>query len=311
MQRSRSAPPGIAWVLLLALGTIWGAAFMATGIATAGFQPFTLASGRLIIGSATLLTYLALSGDRLPGFRERRFWAFAFGAAFLANALPFVSLSWAQRHVPSGLAGVFMAAVPLMVLPLGHFFVHGERMTARRVTGMAIGFAGVIVLIGPGVLAGLGAGGLTGLLAQIACLLAAFGYASGGIVSKLAPAMGLLRFAAATLLLAAMQVIPFALVFETPFAAMPGAAPLLAMLYLGVVPTALAMVMLLAVLARTGPGFLSLVNYQVPLWAILFGVVFLGEELPGRIWPALALIMAGLAISQNVLAIRRGGHARG
>lgn len=304
-------PPVSAWVMLIALGMIWGGAFMSTSVATEGFAPFTLAAGRLAIGAVTLLAYLHLSGERLPGLAERRFWLFAFAVAFLANTMPFAALGFAQRHIPSGLAGVFMAAVPLFVLPLGHFFVPGERMTLRRLAGFAVGFTGVMVLIGPEVLAGLGSGGSIALLAQGACLLTAFGYASGGIVSKRAPQMGLIRFAAATLLLAALQSVPLALIVEEPFAGMPELAPSLALLYLGLLPTALAMVLLLAVIERTGPGFLSLVNYQVPVWAVLFGWAFLGENVPGRLWVALALILTGLAVSQNMLALRRGGHARG
>ncbi len=305
-------PPLSAWLMLAALAVIWGAAFMATSVATAGFGPFTLAAGRLILGALTLVLYLLLRGEGLPGLARRedlRFWGFAFAVAFLSNAMPFVSLSWAQRHVDSSLAGVFMATVPLFVLPLGHFFVAGESMTRRKIAGFVIGFAGMMVLLGPSLTA-MGGGGIA-LLAQGACLLAAFGYASGGITSKLAPQRGLIRFAAATLMLSAFQVVPLALIFEEPFATLPPVDSALALLYLALLPTALAQVLLLAVIDRAGPGFLSLVNYQVPVWAVIFGWAFLGEAIPGRLWIALALILAGLAISQNLLALRRGAHARG
>ena len=141
-----------------------------------------------------------------------------------------------------------MTTVPFFVLPLGHLFVPGERMTARKTAGFALGFAGVAVLIGPAAMLELGSGDVLTLLAQVACLGVAVGYASGSIVSKRAPQLGLLRFAAASLLAAALMTMPLALAVEDPFGAAPGLPALGAVLYLGLVPTALATVMLLLVL---------------------------------------------------------------
>ena len=105
--------------------------------------------------------------------------------------------------------------------------------------------------------------------------------------------------------------LPVALITEAPLAARPGFAEVVAVLYLGLVPTALAMLMLLSIIGSAGPGFLSLVNYQVPVWAVVFGVIVLGEVPSPRLWLALLLILAGLAVAQNMLGLRRGGHARG
>lgn len=302
------------WALLLALGMIWGASFMATKLATEAFAPFTIAAGRLALGAAAVFAAMRFSGGRLPGVagpEERRFWIAAVGVAILSNAMPFAALSWGQRHIDSSLAGVFMASVPLYVLPLGHLFVPGETMSARKVIGFLLGFAGVLVLIGPTALTEIGGGPPIALLAQGACLLAAMGYASGSIVSKRAPQMGLLPFAAAALGLAALMTAPVAFALESPLAARPGTEALAALLYLGLVPTGLAMVMLLTVIRSAGPGFLSLVNYQVPVWAVVFGTTVMGETPSPRLGAALLLILAGLAVAQARLGVRRGGHARG
>ena len=302
------------WALLIGLGMIWGASFMATKVATGDFTPLSLAGLRVTLAAATLALVLRLNGQWLPGIatgQERLFWLAATGMAFFSNALPFTALAWGQRHIDSGLAGVFMATVPLFVLPLGARFVPGERLTARKAGGFVLGFAGVLVLIGPAALAGLGTGPPLALLAQGACLAAAFGYASGSIVSKRAPQMGLLRFGTAGLILAACMTLPAAFVLEDPRAAAPGWASLAALVYLGLVPTALATLMLLTVIGSAGPGFLSLVNYLVPVWAVVFGWAVLGETPSPRLGLALVLIMAGLALAQARLGLRRGGHARG
>ena len=302
------------WALLIGLGMIWGASFMATKVATADFTPLTLAGLRLALAAAALATVLRLNGQWLPGLRDRRerlFWLAAAGMAFFSNALPFTALAWGQRHIDSGLAGVFMATVPLFVLPLGARFVPGERLTARKAAGFALGFAGVVVLIGPSALAGIGAGSPVALLAQGACLAAAFGYASGSIVSKRAPQLGLVRFGTAALIIAACMTLPLAFLLEAPLAARPGWDSVAALVYLGLVPTALATLMLLTVIGSAGPGFLSLVNYLVPLWAVAFGWALLGETPSPRLGLALVLILAGLALAQARLGLRRGGHARG
>ncbi|MGF1501233.1 MAG: DMT family transporter [Paracoccaceae bacterium] len=302
------------WIFLLLLGAIWGGAFMWTKIATEGFAPLSLAGLRLSIGALALTGLLLAQGSRWPGLATpagRRFWLFALAVGFLANAMPFTALAWAQRHIDSALAGVFMATVPLFVLPLAHAFVPGERMTLRKVAGFLLGFTGILVLIGPGALSALGAGGSLALAAQGACLLTAFGYASGSIASKRAPEFGPLPFAAASLVFAALMTLPLAIAFEDPFGGAPGLLPTAAVIYLGLVPTGVAMVMLLQVIQSAGPSFLALVNYQVPIWAVIFGAAVLGEAPSPRLGLALVLILAGLAIAQNLLGLRRGGHARG
>ncbi|MEM9098709.1 MAG: EamA family transporter [Pseudomonadota bacterium] len=300
------------WFLLSSLGLIWGCAFMATTVATHDFETFTLSAARLAIGTLALVAILAWRGETLPGFRtseERRFWLFAFGEAITAYAIPFTLLSWAQRHVDSSFAGVVVASVPLFILPMAYFFVPGENMSWRKVIGFLLGFLGIVVLMGPDSFTSLGGDTVT-TLAQLACLGVALGYASGSIIAKLAPQLGLVRFGTASLIVATALMTPIALATEG-LPTLPSTEGALAMLYLGLIPTGLATVMLLSVIASAGPGFFSLVNYQVPVWAVIFGIIVLAEKPSATLGYALILIFLGLAISQNLLGLRRGGHAKG
>ena len=188
-----------------------------------------------------------------------------------------------------------MAGVPLLVLPLAHVFVPGEQLTRRKTLGFLIGFLGVGVLIGPGVLSGIGAGGGW---AELACLAAAACYAIGGIITRRAPAGPLIAFSAAGLSIAALIILPTALLIDG-FPATPPRAALLGVLYLAILPTAAATLILVHVIKTAGPSFLSLVNYQVPVWATIFGTLILGEALPPQLLGALALILAGLVIAQT------------
>ncbi|WP_069299649.1 DMT family transporter [Neptunicoccus sediminis] len=286
------------WSLLLLLGMIWGASFMGSKYALTGFGPFTVAAIRIALGAVALTVMIYALGRRLPdwsGPNGKRIWLHCLGMALFSNAIPFTLLSWGQLHVTSGFAGITMAVVPLLVLPLAFFLVPGEQTNLRKIIGFCIGFAGTVVLIGVDAL-DLSGHDLEGL-ARLACVGAACCYAIGSIITRLCPPVSNMGFAAGALLLASSLMVPLALFIEgVPDA--PATEAIWGVIYLGLFPTALATIMLVTVINSAGPSFLSMVNYQVPVWAVVFGVLLLGETLPGRFIWALALILLGLAISQ-------------
>ncbi len=289
----------LVWTLLILLGMIWGGSFLAVAVALPGFGPVTIAAIRISMG-AVLVTVISFAiGHGLPDWRSptgRKTYAFALGMAMFSNAIPFSLLSWGQQHVSSGYAGITMAVVPLLVLPLAHFFVPGERLTFIKTVGFVIGFIGVVILIGPRSILESGGSDVENV-ARLACIGASFCYAFGSLFTRLSPHGPLLAFSSAALIFATVFMIPFALIAEgIPHSA--GTGPWLAVLYLGIFPTALATAMLVYVVKTAGPSFLSLVNYMVPVWAVIFGLVFLSEQLPSQFIGALGLILLGLAVSQ-------------
>lgn len=294
------------WVRLAALGIIWGGSFMLVEVALGGMGPFTLVAAR--IGIAALMLW-ALCYPLCGGLPRRRIvWAFALASAILSNALPFALLTWAQTTLPSSVTGVFMAVMPFIALAMSHFLVAGERMTARNTLGLTIGFAGMLVLFGFDALRQLASGEGTAV-AQVACLVATVCYAGGSIVMKRAPETRPVAFGAATMILAAVISIALALWVEGVPDEVPSMGSGLAILVLAIGPTAGALLLMLKILETAGPPFLSLVNYQVPIWAVVFGAFFLGEDISPRLGVALGLILIGLAVSQNLAARLRGRPA--
>ena len=297
---ARREPTAGSWALLALLGLIWGSSFLGVEMSLIDFKPITNAAIRVSLAAILLLAIALWTGHRLPGFAtptEKRIWLHCFGMGLFTNALPFSLLAWGQQQVTSSFAGVSMAVVPLLVLPLSHFLVPGERMTRAKVAGFAVGFVGVFLLVGGDSL--LGGGGTTPslFLAQIACVGASCCYAIGSIVTRLCPPIPTQSFATTGLLLGSVMLIPTALLFE----GLPQTASLPALagvLYLALFPTAAATILLTVLIKRAGPPFLSLVNYQVPVWAVIIGVVVLFEPLPGHFLMALLVILAGLALSQ-------------
>ena len=281
---------------MITLAAIWGASFMGVAVALEGFGPLQVAAIRIVLAAAILLAYAIATGRGMPGDgTSNRIWLYIVGFAFFSNALPFALLGWGIQHVASGFAGVTMAVVPLLVLPLAHFLVPGERLSAIKVVGFVAGFIGTLILIGPEALTS--TGGSWESLARLACVAAAASYACGAILTRLAPATGMISYATASLLVAAVMIVPIALAVEGwPTFANDRAT--WSLLYLAVFPTGIASLMMVNLLRTAGPVFLSLVNYQVPIWSVIFGATLLGEVLPPSLFNALGLILGGLAISQ-------------
>ena len=290
-----TSPGVINWLRIAFIEMIWGGAFMVVRMALRDFQPLTLAAGRITIGAIALNGLMRWRGIALPSFKDIALWRFVLLVGLLSSAIPFALLSWGQQHVPSAFAGMTMAALPIFVLPLAHFFVPGERIFLRKLIGFGVGFLGAVLLIGT---SGLGvAEGPVETLARFACVAAAFCYACGSIATRQCPPINELALSTGSLILAAMVLLPIALLVEgTPN--LPSIAGLLAIGYLGLIPTALAFIIKVAVIRSAGPSFMTLTNYQVPVWSVLAGSLFLGETLPATLFVALALILLGVAIIQ-------------
>jgi len=297
---ARRGPALLDWALLALLGLMWGGSFLGVELALDSLAPLQVSTARIVLAAVLLIAIAYIAGDGLPGFAtpiQKRIWLHCLGMGLFTNAIPFTLLSWGQQLVTSGFAGITMAVVPLLVLPLSHFLIPGERMTMARLAGFVIGFCGVVLLIGgERIFTGMATGPIM-MLAQLACVLASCCYAIGAIITRLCPPVSTVSFAAAGLLCASLVLLPVTMLShdipsEISMVALSGT------LYLALLPTGLATILLTVIIRRAGPPFLSLVNYQVPVWAVIFGVTLLGEALPGHFVTALAVILAGLAISQ-------------
>ena len=149
----RPRPTLLDWGLLALLGLIWGGAFLGVELSLDSLAPLQVSTARIVLAAMLLIAVAFLAGDGLPGFAtplQRRIWLHCLGMGLFTNAIPFTLLAWGQQLVTSGFAGITMAVVPLLVLPLSHFLIPGERMTVARLAGFGIGFAGVVLLIGGG-----------------------------------------------------------------------------------------------------------------------------------------------------------------
>ncbi|OZB17553.1 MAG: EamA family transporter [Rhodobacterales bacterium 34-62-10] len=280
------------WASIGLLGLVWGSTFMVVSVALRDYGPLTVACARTTLGAVALILLMRVMGRRFP-LGDRGLWPYLAAIGVLSTALPFFLLSWGQQYVPSAFAGISMAALPLFVLPLAHLFAE-EPLTLRRTAGVVVGFIGAAVLIGPGVF---NADGDMAAWGQLACVGAALSYAVAAILTRRCPPIDPVALSTLTLVVGSVVLIPLMLAIE----GVPGWAGQttgLAILFLGLMPTALAALLRVQVIRTAGPVFMTLVNYQVPLWSMVFGALVLSEALPWRFFVALGLILTGLALSQ-------------
>lgn len=283
------------WIGLCALGLIWGASFLGVALASDGFGPVSIAAARIALGAVTLAVVAAVARIALP--RDPVLWAYTGAMAILSNALPFFLLSWSQQHVTSGFAGITMAAIPLFVIGLAHVFVPGEQLSKQNAVGFVLGLVGVAVLIGPGALRATGSALET--VARFGCLAASLSYAIGAIVTRRCPTVHPVAFGVMALGLASAVMVPLALMVEGLPATAPSLQAMGALVYLGLFPTGLATLILVGIIRSAGPSFLAQVNYHVPVWSVILGVLVLAEDLPGRFILALVIIIGGLMYSRR------------
>lgn len=287
--------PAVHWAGLAALVVFWGASFAMTKIAVESLAPIWVVALRLIVSLAILGPVLLMRGEGLQ--RGWRIWTWYAVLGALGNTIPFFLISWGTVHIDSGLAGILMSMVPLMVISLAHLFIPGERLTWRKAMGFTLGFAGVVVLIGPASLFDITNSGIK-LIAQIAVLGATLCYALHSIGARLMPPSSTYQTAFSVLLMGVVFSLPLAFYLNPEG---PGNATTLSLtmtVLLGVFPTALASLILFWIIAEAGPSFLSLSNYLIPAFALFTGVLLLGESLSSQAVAGLTLILLGIWISQ-------------
>ncbi|MEP4037804.1 DMT family transporter [Pseudophaeobacter sp.] len=281
------------WLMVSTLGFVWGGTFPLIKLALEGITPFWLAAGRIGFAAALLCVIWAWRGFKL--FKGETSWPAVLIIGIFSTALPFMLINWGQQHVSAGFTGLSMAAIPLMVLPLAHVFIPGEQMVLRRVFGFVIGFIGVAILIGGKAFEG--SSSELELRGRLACLSAAGCYAMSSILTRRLPPVDPVGLAAVLLVIGTVIILPVAWTVEGP-PVMPEGQTLAVIALLGLIPTAAANLLRVIVVREAGPTFMTLTNYQVPVWAVLLGAVFLGEALPASMLWAMALILSGLCISQ-------------
>lgn len=280
------------WALLLSLSVLWGGSFFFVAVAVKDLPTFTIVFARVALAAAILLVALRLTGTSMP--TNTRVWLAFLAMGLLNNVIPFCLIVWGQAQIASGVAAILNATTPLFTIVVANALTADEKLTARRLAGVVIGLAGVVVMIGPEALQGLG----VGVAAQLACLAAALSYAFAGVFGRRFRAMGVppMATAAGQLTASSLVLLPLWLAVDRPWTlALPSVPTGAALVGLAALSTALAYILYFRILATAGATNLLLVTLLIPVTAILLGVGVLGESLLPQQLAGMALIAGGLA----------------
>lgn len=294
-----------AWAAdFMLLASIWGASFLFMRIAAVEFGAIPTAAVRVAIATAFLWPLLWLRG---LGPQLRRHWKIVFLIGLFNSAIPFALFAFALLSITTGLSAVLNATVPLFGALVAWVWLK-DRPTASRSLGLAIGFLGVAMLAWDKASFKADASGYAPGWAVLACLVACVCYAIAASATKrylsgmpaLVTATGSQMGATLGLALPAFWFWP---------ANPPGAQAWLALLALGVVCTGIAYVLYFRLIERAGPPRALAVTFVVPVFAVFYGVLFLGESVTGWMLLCAGVIVCGTALATGLLKLP--GLARG
>ncbi len=301
-------------LLLFVPATLWGSSFLLIEIILETIPPLTLTAARNIIAIALFVVILYLMGGQLP--RSWQDWRPHFALGAFNGAIPFVLITWGQSHIDSGLAAILISTMPLFTITLAHFTTD-ERLTVQKIMGISLGLIGIVVLIGPSALQGVG----LNIWGQIAVIGAALSYALGGILMRrfihthrnqqqthLQPKSRwtfLLETTTAQFMAATLMVLPGSLLFEQPWTLQPSFASLTALLTTGWLLTLVPIVIYYHLIDAAGVTFASTVLYLIPINAVFWGALILDEAVTWQAIVALMLILSGIAIINGIFNRRQ------
>jgi drug/metabolite transporter (DMT)-like permease len=290
------------WSLLAVLSVLWGGSFFFNGAALRELPPLTLVFLRVALGAAILLPLLHMQGIGFP--KGVRAWKPFVAIGLLNNVIPFSLIVIGQTFIPSGLASILNATTPLFTV-LVMAAAREEGLQLRRVAGVALGLAGVIILRGWGIETRAGQG-----IGILLCLGGAFSYGFAALAArrllKDSPPLGTATF---QLMASTVMMAIVAGAMEQPWhLSMPGVATWLAVLGLAGLSTALAYIVFFQIIRRSGATNVMLVTLLIPVTAILLGWLVLGEPISAReIAGAIVIGSALLVIDGRAMRLLRRG----
>ena len=272
---------------------IWGSTWAAIRVSLEGIPPLHGVVIRFTLACLLLLAFTPFLGIRLGSSPlERRLW---WVNALLTFTLSYGLVYWGEQWVPSGLAAVLFATFPLFVAVLAHFFLPGERLRTGSFIGVLIGFAGVAVLFSEDLRA---VGGPRTAFAATLMLIAPVASAFANVaVKRWGAGIHPFSISGVSMGLGAMLTVPLALTVERGREVDFSVRPVVAVVYLAIVGSAVAFTVYYWLLRRLPATSLSLINYATPVVAVLIGTLWLGEPFTLRIFLGGLLVVAGVAVA--------------
>jgi drug/metabolite transporter (DMT)-like permease len=277
-------------LLLLLLGAIWGSSFFNIKIATYSFQPYTLALIRVIFATLFLMIFSFFYKVKIKAFSKK--WKIYALVGLCNIAIPFSLIAVGTNKVDSYLAAILMSTTPLTGSILAHIFTKDEKISFFKSLGIIIGFIGVLLLFFDKLILN-----QSNYLFALVILFGSTFYSIAGIlILKKMKNSGNIDVTTSTMIWALIFLLPIAFIFEEPFNSNPTLESTLSLIYLGSIATGFAWWLRFKILMKNGLVFQTQVAYLIPIFGVIFGVVFLNEQITWKVFASLIIIMSGIYI---------------
>ena len=283
------------YLYLLFLSSVWGCSFLFLKVIAPTVPPLTIAAARISIGAVIILAYILMIGGRPPSHKS--IWIKGTIIGTIGTSIPFILISWAMLYIDSGPAAICMSIIPLCVFVMAHFFHPDEKMSWAGLFGIISGICGIIVLFYDSL--SVENGGPTTIYALLAMLVAAFGYAAANILIKKYVKTEPINTSFVMLTTSSILIWPLAFIIEQPLAIDYGAVEIISILYLGILPTGIATMVMVIFTQVAGSTFVSYNTYLIPIVGVLAGFIFLDEAIKQATFLSIFFIVIGIYIAQR------------
>ena len=284
------------WFLLILLSAVWGGAFTLNKLALDSYTPEVIVAGRLIVGSVFLIVLVYFMYKRFTiNFSQLNYYLFM---SLVGIVIPFIAIINGQKHIDSAMAGILMATMPITTIILSHFFLVDEKMNKQKFIGFIISFFGVFILIYRDNLFINNSLSST-LESQLLVMLGSTLYSVAAIYGKKYKMTDPVSASTGTILFATFFMIIYLLFIDD---SNPNLSELMLntnILLLGILCTAIATIIYFQILQTSGASFLSIMNFLIPLWAILFGILILDDAFSWNYILGLAVILLGIKLANS------------
>jgi len=258
------------WVMLITLATVWGGSFLFNAILVAELPVITIVAIRVTVAALALWGFVRVTGRKIP--TSPQVWGALLILGVLNNAIPFSLIVQGQTQITSGLASILNATTPLFTILVAGFFLTDERFSVLRVLGVVVGFSGVILMVGPEALSGLG----DDFWAQLCALGAALSYGFASVFGRRFRELRVdpVMVATGQVTMSSLVLWPIALWIDGPQDIMGLSFNAAASMFgLAVLCTSFAYILYFRILERAGATNISLVTFLVPISAIILGII--------------------------------------
>jgi drug/metabolite transporter (DMT)-like permease len=284
------------WFLLILLSAIWGGAFTLNKIALDLYTPEVIVAGRLIVGSAFLIILIYFIYKRFSfNLSQLNYYLFM---SLVGIVIPFIAIINGQRNIDSAMAGILMATMPITTILLSHFFLVDEKINQQKLIGFLISFFGVFILIYREDLF-VNNSLSTTLISQLQVMLGSTLYSIAAIYGKKYKMTDPVSASTGTILFATFFMLIYLIFIDESNVSIPNLLVNYNILLLGILCTAIATIIYFQILQTAGASFLSIMNFLIPLWAILFGILILNDAFSWNYIFGLIIILAGIKLANS------------